>query len=296
LLPGSNLFEKITLILLNLKLIFFYYYATLYILQCVVDFRRKIYLQECMKRMIYKNKTTTKKYVPNINVLDLTSALTWYKMRRIVRYYGNNMSVRHEILIPAIFLYMVFIYMFNWFKNLDIIDDKNSPFIQKITPILYVDYVLFTAVILTLFLTIAWLNYYVTWHCIAIQRVKIFVNDLRYCAEHFGRAINPKWSMAGVGRDVMYDSVIDHPMYKIYSERLRQMVPQDKQHPFMTDVFELWNFITNYVNEERTFNLICILRIPIEMSLVVNTAIGMAFSGLGMLKVILDTHAKKIGK
>jgi hypothetical protein len=51
--------------------------------------------------------------------------------------------------------------------------------------------------------------------------------------------------------------------------------------------------ILTYIGEERSLNLICILRIPIEMGFVVNTTIGMVLSGLGMLKVILDKKVKK---
>lgn len=194
--PGDNLYEVIIIVILNLMLIIFYYHATVYILQSILDFRRKIYLMECLKRMIYKNKASTKRYVPNINILDITSAFTWYKMRRVVRYYGHNMTVRHEILIPAIFLYMIFIYMFNWIKNLDIIGQKEGSIIAEITPVLYVDYVVFTVVILFLFLTIAWVNYYTLLHIVAIQRVKVFINDLRWFSEHFFDAPNKGYSIA----------------------------------------------------------------------------------------------------
>lgn len=165
---GDNTYEVIIIIVLNLTLVIFYYHSTVYILQSILDFRRKIYLMECLKRMIYKNKSSTKRYVPNINILDITSAFTWYKMRRVVRYYGHNMTVRHEILIPAIFLYMIFIYMFNWIKNLNIVEHKIGSFIDEITPVLYVDYVVFSAVILFMFLTIAWVNYYTLLHIVAI--------------------------------------------------------------------------------------------------------------------------------
>lgn len=163
-LPGDNYYEVVIIAMMNLALVIFYYHATCYILQSIIDFRRKIYLMECLNRMIQKSKSNSKRYVPTINILDISSAFSWYKMRRVVRYYGQNMNMRHEVLVPAILLYMVFIYIFNWAKNLEIISIQKGSFIQEITPVLYVDYVVFSAVILLVFFTIARVNYYTLIH------------------------------------------------------------------------------------------------------------------------------------
>ena len=81
-------------------------------------------------------------------------------------------------------------------------------------------------------------------------------------------------------------------MYKAYIKKLQEMVPRDNMKEYLGYVFDVWHTVLTYISEERSLNLICILRIPIEMGFVVNTSIGMVLSGLGMLKVILDSKFK----
>lgn len=158
--PGSTIGNKIIFFVSSFNLFIFYNYITKFILQSVLDFRRKIILMECLEGMITPEKTRFHKFVPTLNLLDVTSAYTWLKMRRIVKNYGKSMTDRHELLIPAIFVYMVFIYMFNWMKNLKLFK-FDTAFINELTPFLNIDYVAFTILILFLLLTIARVNRYV---------------------------------------------------------------------------------------------------------------------------------------
>lgn len=168
--PGSNTLYKTIYFAANFNRFLFYYYITKFILLSILDFRRKIYLMECLEGMITPDKTSFHKFVPTINMLDVSSAYTWLKMRRIVKDYGKSMTDRHELLITAVFIYMIFIYILNWGKNFKLIK-SNSNFITELAPFLNIDYVAFSALILFLLLTIARVNRYYIHHILVVQRI-----------------------------------------------------------------------------------------------------------------------------
>lgn len=53
-------------------------------------------------------------------------------------------------------------------------------------------------------------------------------------------------------------------------------------------MYDAWDTVLGYIDYERSYNIICILRVPIEMDFVIGTIIGMIISGLAMLQSILE--------
>jgi hypothetical protein len=156
-LPGADVFEKVILLILNCSLIHMYMYVTRFVIQIILDYRRKIYIMKCLKSLISPHKVYKKKLFPTLNLLDKTSASSWYKMRKVVHEYGNNMDMRHMLLIPALFLYMVFIQSLNWIKNFQLIKLEKS-FIGNLAPFLNIDFIIFCWLIVVLLFELAGLN------------------------------------------------------------------------------------------------------------------------------------------
>jgi hypothetical protein len=155
--PGKSFLEKVILFFLNISLIHLYMYITRFILQLILDYRRKIFIMHCLKSLISPHKVYKKKLFPTLNIIDRTSANSWYMMRKTLQNYGYTMDMRHRLLIPALFCYMVFIYALNWIKNLGLIKlDKG--FIARMAPFLNIDYTIFSWLILVLLFELAALN------------------------------------------------------------------------------------------------------------------------------------------
>lgn len=155
--PGDGILEKLILFVLNATLIHLYMYVTRFILQVILDYRRKIYIMKCLKSLISPHKVYKKKLLPTLNFLDKTSANSWYMMRRTLQNYGYNMEMRHKLLIPALFCYMIFIYALNWIKNLGLIKMEKN-FVERMAPFLNIDYTIFSWLILVLLFELAGLN------------------------------------------------------------------------------------------------------------------------------------------
>lgn len=117
--PGEDNQERVILFLLNFSLIYFYQYITRFVLQCIIDFRRRVFMFKALKGMVRPEKTSAKKYLPTMDIFDGVNAFSWYRIRRIARDYGFNMTKRNMLLIPTLFIYMIFIYILNWVKNLN---------------------------------------------------------------------------------------------------------------------------------------------------------------------------------
>ena len=123
----------------------------------MIDFRRKVFILKALRGMARPEKTDSKKYVPTMDVFDSINAHSWYRMRRIARDYGFNMTKRHMLLIPALFIYMIFIYALNWIKNLGVIP-AGKRFMEDVAPILNIDYTIFSFLVLFLLLIVSRFN------------------------------------------------------------------------------------------------------------------------------------------
>ena len=166
--PGEGVLEKFILFVLNATLIHLYMYVTRFVLQVILDYRRKTYVMKCLKSLISPHKVYKKKFFPTLNILDRTSANSWYMMRRTLQNYGYNMDMRHKLLIPALFFYMIFIYALNWIKNLGLVKlEKN--FIARLAPFLNIDYTIFSWLVLVLLFELAGLNMQDQYHIIPLQ-------------------------------------------------------------------------------------------------------------------------------
>lgn len=157
LFPGKNLMEKVILLFLNVALIHLYMYITRFILQLVIDYRRKTFIMHCLKSLISPHKVYKKKIFPTLNILDMTTANSWYLMRKTIQNYGYTMDMRHKLLIPALFFYMIFIYALNWIKNLGLVKLEKT-IVTRMAPFLNIDYTIFSWLILALLFELAALN------------------------------------------------------------------------------------------------------------------------------------------
>jgi hypothetical protein len=177
-IPGSSLNEKIILAILNFTLIHFYYYVTRFILQIVVDYRRKTNLLKELMSMLKPHKLYVKKLMPTINILDQTNAHSWMKMRKIAKGYGYSINKRHDLLIPALFVYMIFVYICSWLVGLNVYKLEKS-FIHNLYPFLKMDYIIFSVLILLLMLILARVNSFAVLHIVTLQSIRDILTELK---------------------------------------------------------------------------------------------------------------------
>ena len=128
--------------------------------------------------MIRLNKIYSAKHVPTLNIFDPTSIASWFKIRKISRHYGRNMTNRHELLIPSLFLYMIFVYMCNWLVGLDLVKLENS-LIKDLSPFLKIDYAVFSCLILFLFVIYSRLNQFYEDHINSLMHLKSNLDEMQ---------------------------------------------------------------------------------------------------------------------
>jgi hypothetical protein len=166
-IPGSSLQEKVILGILNFTLIHFYYYVTRFILQIVIDYRRKTRILKELQSMLKPHKIYKTKIMPTINILDATNGHSWMKMRKAAKNYGYSITKRHELLIPTLFVYMIGVYLCSWLVGLRVYKLEKS-FIHNLYPFLKMDYVIFSILILILLLILARVNSFAVNHIVTL--------------------------------------------------------------------------------------------------------------------------------
>jgi hypothetical protein len=88
------------------------------------------------------------------------------------------MTNRHELLIPSLFLYMIFVYMCNWLVGLDLVKLENS-LIKDLSPFLKIDYAVFSCLILFLFLIYSRLNQFYEDHINSLMHLKSNLDEMQ---------------------------------------------------------------------------------------------------------------------
>jgi succinate dehydrogenase hydrophobic anchor subunit len=134
--------------------------------------------------MISTDRPRSKKYLPTLNLLDITTAYSWSKMRRIVKDYGKRMTVRHEILLPVIFLYMILVYLFIYLTQFNIIP-INEELRKTLNPFLYIDFVVLTLLTLVLLYFAARVNWFYSFHVFKIEKIKKMIKEMYTFREHY---------------------------------------------------------------------------------------------------------------
>jgi hypothetical protein len=134
--------------------------------------------------MVRPEKTDSKKFLPTVDIFDSINALSWYRLRRIVRDYGFNMTKRHMLLMPALFIYMIFIYALNWLKNLNAISVAQN-FMNDVAPILNIDYTIFSFLIIFLLIILTRFNVFYEEHINVLHETRETIKDLAEFKKHY---------------------------------------------------------------------------------------------------------------
>ena len=85
------------------------YHASRFLLQYKIDIQRKTFALKQLSQIITIDRINKRvKYLPTINILDVTSLYSWLKMRRIIKDYGNRIFLRNEIIFVGYVICLVF--------------------------------------------------------------------------------------------------------------------------------------------------------------------------------------------
>ena len=118
------------------------------------------------------------RYLPTVNLLDITSLYSWVKMRTISKDYGKKFFKRNEILISVLFVYMVVIFLL-----FTIVYLGRLPLLSKEQEIvfmfiLFYDFVIFLVLILSVFFNSARFNNYYDAHIYRLAKIRALLKEI----------------------------------------------------------------------------------------------------------------------
>jgi hypothetical protein len=243
--PGDTYFQKFVFLMMNYSLVLFFRYQMRFILQSFIDYNRKIFLMKQLESLISTERTVFTKYLPNMNILDITTAQSWFKMRTIVKDYGYRMTVRHELLLPAIFIYMLVVYAYIWLTHFKIIKIKQTVN-ESLMPYLYTDFVVLTVLTLSQIYSIARVNWFYTFHIRRINRIKQLINDFRVFREHyFGDLSEDRFSMMKTQEDFIFSKELSDPVVSAYVSYITDIVPKKDIPGYLNELYNTYSIISN---------------------------------------------------
>ena len=117
------------------------------------------------------------RYLPTVNLLDITSLYSWVKMRTISKDYGKKFFKRNEILISVMFVYMVAILLLFtviYLGRLPLSEEQEIVFMS----ILFYDFMIFLVLILSVFFNSARFNNYYDAHIYRLAKVRAMLKEI----------------------------------------------------------------------------------------------------------------------
>jgi hypothetical protein len=110
-LLGSTWFDTTVFIVVSLATTMLFFMKFRFYLQAIIDLERRTYMMnQCgflLSPMRIKDHVYDKVF-PTINILDKTSLLSWFQMRRIAIDYGRKYFYRHELFLPISLMISIF--------------------------------------------------------------------------------------------------------------------------------------------------------------------------------------------
>ena len=285
--PGDDGLEKFVLFVLNFTLSYSYYYLARFIFQAVIDFNRKIYLMQELHSMITPHKFYAKKKYPTINFLDPTSAYGWNKMRRIAKCYGQTMINRHELLLAALLIYMIFVYLANWTVELGLVKFEDS-FINSLVPFLRIDYMVFSSMVLVILIIISNINSYFESHIKSLQHIRDYLDQVMFFQRHYFKTGEDKVDLFRLQRDLVYDKEPTDDVVKALIKALKDICPADQYSPYLKNLYKAWNLMATNLEKEKLVDKIQVLSFKVESNIVVRFFTLVLFSTLATLKFWLE--------
>lgn len=252
-------------------------------------------MMESLHQMISPYKIYPDKNTPTINVLDPTSAYAWFKMRKIIKNYGHNMTVRHELLVPAILLYMVMVFLLNWAVELEIIKFKKDV-VEELVPFLRIDYIVFSTLLLILLLNISSINSYYESHINTLQHIRDYLDQLIFFQRHYFNTGASKVCLFKMQRDLIYEKEPTDPVVKSLLKRLKEFCPPDQYGEYIKECYKAWNLMALNLEKEKSNDKISIMTFKIEGNLVLRFYSLVFLSTLATVKYwIEDLEERKAG-
>lgn len=199
------------------------------------------------------------------------------------------MDMRHKLLIPALFFYMIFIYALNWIKNLGLVRVEES-FVSTLAPFLNIDYTIFSWLVLVLLFELAGLNMQDQYHIIPLQQIKETFSQIISHQKHFVKTGTEKIGILTFEREVIFDKQLENEMVKTYLKCLKEVCPPTQYTDYLKVISKLWANITSNIEKERLNNYIQILTMNANRAFVLRMAFAVVFSLLGSAKFWLQKH------
>jgi hypothetical protein len=256
----------------------------------VVDFRRKVFILKALRGMSKPEKTDSKKFLPTMDIFDVNNAISWYRIRRIARDYGFHMTNRHMVLIPAVFIYMIFIYALNWVKNLNALDFPWARnFMDDVAPILNIDYTIFSFLVIFLLTIVSRFNTFYEDHINALHLIRESIKDLKEFQTHYFGKGKIKSGFFAIQNDFLYHKKISNPVHKFYIARIKSMYPEDQISEVLKQTAKAWGDVMSYLEKEKALLRIEILTFPVNAFLIVRATGLMLISALGGLSYWIES-------
>lgn len=187
--------------------------------------------------LISTERPTGVKHLPTLNLLDITTAHSWSKMRRIVKDYGKRMTIRHELLLPVIFLYMIVVYLFIWLAHFKIIP-INKELLDNLNPFIYIDFVLLTSMTLVLVYHTARVNWFYDSHIFKIEKIKKMIKEMYIFREHyFGIDRGNAFSLIRLQDELVFQNDLTDPVISAYVDHLVGICPKKDIPKYLEELY-----------------------------------------------------------
>jgi hypothetical protein len=289
--PGEDDWERFVLFMCNIAQIYLYYYVCRFIVQAMIDFNRKGNIMEDLDHMVCPLKIYPDKIIPTLDYLMPCNAYSWFKMRKIVKNYGLNMTSRHELLVPALLLYLVLVFLFNWVVELQFIDLGNS-IVPLLVPFLRIDYILFAILILLLMLVISNINSFYEVHITSLQHIRDFLDQISFFKPHYLKKGKIEVDLHKVEKNIIYDKEPTDPVIKALIKRIKDLYPPEQYSAVVSNSYKAWNLNTTNLEKEKANDKIAILTFKIEGSIILRFYTLVLFSLLATIKYWLNDDDK----
>jgi hypothetical protein len=285
LLPGDSIFEKSALFLVNFSLILGFSYTARFFFQSAIDFGRKITLMDNLSNLISSDRTTKTKYLPNLNVLDPNSLITWRKARTVIRVYGQKMTLRQEIFMPVMMFWMIGMILFIYLNHFGAFSVSKT--VQDtLLPLMYIDFVVFTVMILTLLYTVARVNRFFRLHIKKLEKLKLLIKEMNTYKAHYFGVEEDKVPILAIQKEVIYEDKLKNRVIKAYCKKLLEICPRGQIGGYLDMVYGHICDLVNELERERIYDSITVIKVPVTMEFFMSMMIGCLVSGLGALKFL----------
>lgn len=277
---------------------FLIFYLT-YLQQAILDFQRKEKVMAHLNEIITVDRKDYKmRYLPIINLADITSINSWLKMRTMTKEYGRKFFKRQEALMSFEVCNMIIslgLFLFSYFtiqniESTNLMDKINYFNNQKsiFMGLMLLDFLVHLVYILVLFFMAAQINKYYDIHIHSLLQVKEILKELYTLGEHYFGYDREEFSLIKLQRKKVLKERVTDPILKVFVMNLKMMSPKERTKRYLGELIENYESVIKNLKEEKEYDQVTVLGIQINMSVFINTLVAGMGASMAGIRLIMS--------